>query len=472
MVHIITVMYPRYPNKYPNIDMQQSDRHRRGNDQYGQGRTDWVSNTSSGQQRGGNFKIYREEVKRELIKYVYSTIDLSKFNYEILKYENQLSKFITGRYFVVPNLVGHNCFLIFTKLKSRYYSFLMNRRHLSYSFDKVNPENVYIHHCNANVDITAYSGTILDGIYVKHPDGRNEFVVTDVYVFKGADYTNNKMDHKLFELEMYLSNANESAHLMGRDRINAKTNIDIVACKPRDLKDLKVFMDTEYKDYEKNYQVRGVSFYPEISGTKLIYLSENGEYNENNDNRQQMNMQNTRQSRKIAKSDSDNGEADDDSDSITGVNVNTNNGINRRTNTNNDDSSRKTLKKSKDLTKIIFVAKTNNPIYAVLEMKPTSIADNYKMFALEQVRDGSKVRFKKYQMDIAYIPNMKKSIWCKEITTKSATGSVFVKCIWRDEKQKWEPFELKEDVKLPSLMEDIRKDIVEKEQSESDTDSE
>src|SRR6185503_9966235 len=81
---------------------------------------------------GGNFREnYQDKYKetnRELIKYVYSTIDISQFRYDLLKFDQQLSKFISGVYFVSPNYSGKNCFLVFTKLKSKYYSFLINRR--------------------------------------------------------------------------------------------------------------------------------------------------------------------------------------------------------------------------------------------------------------------------------------------------------------------------------------------------------
>ena len=127
------------------------------------------------------------------------------------------------------------------------------------------------------------------------------------------------------------------------------------------------------------------------------------------------------------------------------------------------------MKKAKSILKKMYVAKTHEPIYAVLEMKATTTADNYKLFAVEEVKVDGTTRLKKCQMDIAYIANMNKSKWCRDITTDSHRGSVFVKCIWRDNKRKWEPLELKDDVKLPSLMEDIRKNIVEMEQSDSDS---
>lgn len=398
-----------------------------------------------------NYQEKYKETNRELIKYIYSTLDISQFKFDILKYEQQLSKFIGGTYFISPNYYGKNCFLVFMKLKTKYFSFMIDRRQLSYTLDKVKLDDVFVHHCNVDVDLEVYSGTILDGVYMRRGN-IHEFVVTDVYLFKGADYTQNKLNHKLFELEMYLDNINSQTRFI-KERINAKINLELKVNKIRKLTDINTFLENDIKDYEKKYQIRGICFYPEISGIKLIYLHEN----ENMDNKNKLNDQildnhmnftNKSNSKKFSKHDK--------TDTIDEDSVDSGN-------------KRVVFQKSKSLVKRVFVAKTNDPVYAVLEMQATKTADNYKLFALEQIKDVDKVRFKKCQMDIAYIPNMKKSQWCRDITTASSNGRVFVNCIWRDDKRKWEPLELKFDVKLPSLIDDIRKNIVEMEGLDSDS---
>jgi hypothetical protein len=402
-----------------------------------------------------NYQDRYKETNRDLIKYIYTTVDIAQFKFDIIRYEQQLSKFVSGTYFISPNYSGKNCFLVFTKLKTKYYSFMIDRRQLSYTLDKVRIDDVFVNHCNVDVDLAIYDGTILDGIYIRR-GLQHEFIVTDVYSFKGADYTNNKLNHKLFELEMYFDNINSQIRHI-KDRINAKINLELKINKLHKLTDIKNFLDSKLKEDEKTYQIRGLCFYPELSGTKLIYLD-----NENNENIEQ--LEKTRftdrpNDRKTEYATSRK-EIKDNSDDV---------GDN-----NSDDSNakEKILQRSKNIIKRVFVSTTNNPVCAVLEMQSTKTADNYKLFALEQVKEGTRIRLKKCQMDIAYIPNMKKSQWCKDITTASPKGSVFVKCIWRDAKSKWEPMELKTDVKLPSLIDDIRKDIVEMEKSDSDSNEE
>lgn len=397
-----------------------------------------------------NYQDRYKETNRELIKYIYSTVDIAQFKFDIIRYEQQLSKFISGTYFISPNYSGKNCFLVFTKLKTKYYSFMIDRRQLSYTLDKVKMDEVYVNHCNVDVDLAIYDGTILDGIYIRKGN-QHEFIVTDVYSFKGTDYTNNKLNHKLFELEMYFDNINSQIRFI-KERINAKINLELKINKLHKITDIKKFLDTIFKESEKTYQIRGVCFYPEMSGTKLIYL-DNDNNNENSDNIDKF--------RDITH----NPQTESNTFSRRGIKDGDN---------NSDDSSPhdKGLQKSKSIIKRVFVSTTNDPVCAILEMQTTKTADNYKLFALEQVKEGTRIRLKKCQMDIAYIPNMQKSQWCRDITTASPKGSVFVKCIWRDAKSKWEPMELKTDVKLPSLIDDIRKDIVEMEKSDSDSNDE
>ena len=102
-------------------------------------------------------------------------------------------------------------------------------------------------------------------------------------------------------------------------------------------------------------------------------------------------------------------------------------------------------------------------------MKATRIVDNYKMYAIEKVVENNVPRLKKYQLDIAYIPNIKKSKWCKDITVSSSKGSVLVKCIWKDDKRKWEPMEHVTDIKFPSDIDEIREKLIEIALSDSDS---
>jgi hypothetical protein len=494
--------------------------------------SDQTNTKNNDNNKNGNFREnYQErfrEVNRELIRYIYSTVDISKFKYELLKNKQQMSRFISNTHYISPNYNGKNCLLVFTKLKSKYYSFLVDRRQLSYSIDKVKLDEVFIHHCNVDVDLPIFQGTIFDGVYIRKgiQNGQNghngtfgaqyaqhEFIINDVYAFRGTDYTGNKLNLKLFEINLYLDNINSQIHAI-RDRINAKTNLELKINNVANLLDIRKFVKNDMKIIDKDYQTKGLCFYPELSGTKLVFIMNDGNNNGNNNGSKGSNFEpfantstntstntsatttdltsgSTNSFHKSGRNSDDSGNNSESNEtksvtksiakSITKSmtksentsSINNNNSNSNVINPNNNGNRGRSFVKSKALVKKTYVAKSSSkPIYAVLEMKGTNTVDNYKLFAVEQIKDGESIRLKKYQMDIAYIPDIEKSRWCKDIITSSHKGSVFVKCLWRDDKRKWEPLELKKDAKLPSLMEDIRKEIVEMELSDSDTDVE
>ena len=435
------------------------------------------------QSTGGNFQSNNQannfkekyqnrnrETNQDLIKYIYATIDISQFKYDLLKYEHQLNKFLTDTYYVSPNFYGKNCFLVFTKVKTKYYSFLIDRKQLSYSFDKVHIDNVYIHHCNVDIDLSIYSGTIFDGVYIKKGNSF-EFIITDVYCFKGTDYTGTKLKHKLYEIEVYLDNIG-SQFKFNKEKSNNRTNLELKINKLYDVTNIRQFIENDIKIYQEKYQIRGTCFYPEMSGTKLIYLFENNENYEINGNGTQQNFHN-KQNDKISDS--------VETQTHTQTQIQMQPKQSYQTNRQQSQPHQMTaahpmernemLKKSQRPVKTIFVAKTNEQFNAILGMRATKIADNYSLFAVEQVKNGEKTVLRKYPMDIAYIPDINKSNWCKKIMTDSQKDVVFVKCVWRHDKGKWEPLELK-DVKIPSLMEDIREYLTVIEESDSDSDDE
>ena len=358
------------------------------------------------------------ELKKDLIGYIYDTIDVARFNYEVLNNETQLSKFLSSTYYIAPNFCGKNCFLVFMKLKSKFYSFLVDRFPLKYSYDKINFDDVYIQQCNVDIDINFYKGTIFDGTYIKKGNN-HEFIITDVYYFNGTDFTDDELKHKLFEVQMCLDNINSGTRYK-HEKNSSRTNLDVKVNKISDLLSIRKLANETSDNTFNTYATRGICFYPQKSGTRLVHLNSQERINNNDNNTRIMN-------------------------------------------------STKDMTKSQSIVKKIYVAKNDEPIYAILEMKATKIADNYKLYAVEQIVENNVPRLRKYPMDIACIPSIEKSKWCKDIVTESQKGSVLVKCIWRDNRRKWEPLEVKDNVKIPSLIDDIRGKLIEMEKSDSES---
>lgn len=382
--------------------------------------------------------------KEELIRYLYNTINVSQFKYEIINNVSQLDKIVSSQHYLSAEFFGKNCFLVFTKLKSNFYSFLIDRTQLKYKIDDINFDTINIQQCNVDVDISIYTGTIFDGTYIIK-NNKHTFMCNDVYYFKGTDCISNNLQHKLLNIQMYFNSIGSTNTCA--EMFDNRIHLEIQINKLQDVKTIRSFVNDkivstpEKKTFFDNFMTRGLCFWPQKSGTKLLYIY-GKDYEKPRENH-------TDGLKDIFK---DNLKDKDDFKQTKKPYI-----------IKDDVSPKKT-----PLSKKSYVAKNDSPIYAILEMKATRLVDNYKMYAIEKVVDNNVPRLKKYQLDIAYIPNIKKSKWCKDITVSSTNGSVLVKCLWKDDKRKWEPMEHVTDIKFPSYIDEIREKLIEIDQSDSD----
>lgn len=380
--------------------------------------------------------------KEELIRYLYNTINVSQFKYEIINNASQLDKIVSSQHYLSAEFFGKNCFLVFTKLKSNFYSFLIDRTQLKYKIDDINFDNINIQQCNVDVDISIYMGTIFDGTYIIK-NNKHTFMCNDVYYFKGIDCISNDLQHKLLNIQMYFNSIGSTN--TRPEMFDNRIHLEIQINKIQDVKTIRSFVNDkitstpEKKTFFDNFMTRGLCFWPQKSGTKLLYIY-GKDYEKPRDNLKDNFKDNIKENLK---------------DNLKQT---------KKPYVIKDDVS--PIKTS--LSKKSYVAKNDSPIYAILEMKATRLVDNYKMYAIEKVVDNNVPRLKKYQLDIAYIPNIKKSKWCKDITVSSTNGSVLVKCLWKDDKRKWEPMEHITDIKFPSYIDEIREKLIEIDQSDSD----
>ena len=210
-----------------------------------------------------------DQLKQQLINHIYNSVDLSRFKYELLEVESQLSQLIERKYFVSANFYGSNCLLVFTKIKDKYHSFLVDRSTLSYNPQKVNINNVKTTNVKIKLDLEIYTGSIFDGILVTNKNEKT-FIITDIYTFKGHDYSKSQLDSKLLTIITYLkSNYNQ----------NDKDNDLILTVNRLFSIDETEKLVENYIPKIKGFNARGLCFYPEGSGTKLIFLFGNEKKN-------------------------------------------------------------------------------------------------------------------------------------------------------------------------------------------------
>lgn len=201
------------------------------------------------------------DIKKQLVNYIYDTIDLSKFNYEFLEFESELYQLAKKKYFISANFSGSNCLLVFNKNRDRYYSFLVNRKTLSYNIKKLDVMNVEINNVTLKLDLSVYKGTILNGIFIMNK-GQRQFIITDVYYFKGQEMLSTPLDSKILTIKTYLE-----SNYYPDDRTNTLMLTVNKLYKVEDIRNVSKNIIPNMN----NYVIKGICFYPEISGTRLIY---------------------------------------------------------------------------------------------------------------------------------------------------------------------------------------------------------
>jgi hypothetical protein len=317
--------------------------------------------------------IDQANIRSELLGYVYDTINLSRLNYKILEYGEDLQMLNEKKYFIAPNYTGSNCLLVFIRLRDKYFSFFVDRKTLTYSFKSLNLNKVKIYPVEYNLTEEIYKGTIFDGILLPEVNGQRTYMIYDTYRFLGNDMLNDKLDYKMINISTYLSTFYHSSP-------TARNGLAINELHGLFEIDRIISQDTHLAHIDF---IKGLVFYPEVSGTKLIFMYPFAP--KQTDMSQQKFSYSSRKGH---------------------------------------EEYQHTSKKSftyKDETSSISMP--NKKINLICRMKKTGLSDVYKLY-LEKKRSKGKIFYKKIGM--ASILTLDKSKFCNELMKKKT--SVFVKC--------------------------------------------
>ena len=144
-------------------------------------------------------------IKQKIIDYLYNNIDISNYNYYVLRKKGEEMRIKDNRYLILPNYEGYNYLMVFIKNKERFYSCLIDRFTLTYDKQKINIGNINMFPIEVYFDVDIYDGTVFDGIYYFEND-KKYFIINDVYMFKGLSKKTDQIKNKLIEMNCYLKN--------------------------------------------------------------------------------------------------------------------------------------------------------------------------------------------------------------------------------------------------------------------------
>lgn len=372
-------------------------------------------------------QIYsNQKIKQQLIDFIYDTTDIGKFKYIILENKTDLQLLTTAKYFVSPNYVGSSSLLVFTKSRDRFYSFVVDRKTLTYSKQRINIDNVNVIPVELGLDESIYDGTIIDGI-LSQRDDKKVFIITDIYLFRGDDLSNDQIKYKLINVQIYLDK-----FLSPDKNLN---NIELKVNKLYELPDTKMLCDTIIPK-EKQLQIRGIVFYPVVSGNKLIFLFA----------RQQHNMETPKQDHEVFRHKHS---------------FNTNNyNEQQKEHNSSDEQNNQSYEHENHKNTVRYICKTDKPIILTFELRRTEQVDIYKMILIEKSKNNGKDILKIKKVGIACIPTMELSKMCRELTLD--TGRVLMKCKYDTSREKWVPIEKDTKSKHPDFIDALEKkmDIV------------
>ena len=215
-----------------------------------------------------------------------------------------------------------------------------------------------------------------------------------MYQFDGKDMKHKKITNKMKNISAYLNSEYKKD-----DSINT---IRLIPNTVFNMKDINELVNVYIPNSKYKNTIKGIAYYPEKSGTKLIYLY-------NNCSKDIKQVENTKASIK------------------------------------------KPIRPSK------ISVKDN--ITAVFRIKKTDIPDVYKLQLTKKItKNGKKYRkYKKY--GIAYVSTAECSFFCKDMFNSIGSNIALVKCKYSTENNKWIPYEQAKDNKYPDTYSDVKNRI-------------
>jgi hypothetical protein len=358
-------------------------------------------------------------IKEIIIKYIYNKIDLKEYKFVQINNSVDILDLKNSKYYISANYGGIPSLLVFLKYNDEYYSYLIDRRSLS--FKGINNEGntnymintVRMTKIKLSVDIKFYDGTILDCCLIDNIYNEQlQIIINDIFYLCGKSLLTINYKKKIFTCKSFIEN-----NYKNEKNDNARLHIS-----PTYELNSVVELFKEYIGVNlTNLNIKGVVFYPKTSSTKLIYIFDR----------------------------SDNQYREDIINNKIIIGVENNLKSDKEEENKNDEDVEKIIKF--ELTDIGNM----EDIVLNFEMKKTKKSDVYKLYSIFYI--GNK--FYKKKISIAYIPSYVYTLKCKNFFEKN--DSVIVECLFHSYKGLWIPQKISSLQKIDIINKDSRLKITE-----------
>jgi len=209
-------------------------------------------------------------LKKQIIDFLFSSIDLSNFRYNMLNNLQRLQFLKENEHYVTPNFMGYNYLLLFLTIDNTKYCVAVDKKNLSYHKNQVNIKKVNMYKLLIGASNSIFRGTIFDCKLINNSssDANNKMTYRYFMLIKDCFYL---MGNKIIDLEMM----QKISHI---DNVIKTQFTGGSKCKNFIFKINKLNTYSELKELiEKvlptcSIKCQGLVFYPKYSGINVVYL--------------------------------------------------------------------------------------------------------------------------------------------------------------------------------------------------------
>lgn len=207
------------------------------------------------------------ELKNKIVNFLFNSIDLSLYRYNILTNIQKLQFLKENEHYVAPNFLGYNYLLLFLTIDGVRYSVAVDKKGLSYHKNQINIKSINIFKILVNASEAIFRGSIFDCKLLNIGDRKAykySMLINDCYFLMG---------NKLLDVDM----------IQKINHINSIIKNHFHSCKNFDFKINKL---TEYKNLKNlieniipscTIKCQGLIFFPKYSGINILFISKKGQ---------------------------------------------------------------------------------------------------------------------------------------------------------------------------------------------------
>jgi hypothetical protein len=202
------------------------------------------------------FLINDNDFKNKIIDYLFNTINISSYRYNLLETTQQLNFLKLNEHYLSPNFKGYNYLLIFYRYLNQSYCAAVDRKNLSYHRDKVDIKKIPIYKIKVMTSQSIFRGTIMDCKLIK-----NIMIIKDCFQVMG----NMIVDMDMIEKMNYLDNV-----IINQFQKDYCSNFTF---KINKLYRYNMLTEVITNIIPKcSYDIQGLVFFPTKSGVSIIYV--------------------------------------------------------------------------------------------------------------------------------------------------------------------------------------------------------